>query len=65
MSDTCQNCKWSKAILGRPDENGVAPLHYMECRRYAPRPVENITDDWPTVKPDDWCGEFDDGSKPF
>ena len=32
---------------------------HLTCRRYAPRAHgEKLGSVWPTVDPDDWCGDF-------
>jgi hypothetical protein len=53
MKHKCINCVYSLAI----DD-----VDY-ECRRYAPRRVHGVgagesTTKFPTVRFDDWCGEF-------
>jgi hypothetical protein len=30
----------------------------LQCRRYAPRPSDTETWDWPNVDASDWCGEW-------
>lgn len=31
----------------------------LKCRRYAPKPATGGDETkWPTVRSDDWCGEF-------
>ena len=52
MENKCKDCKWN--YKGPGGTNG-----WSQCRRYAPRPVDSVTDDWPYVKPDEWCGEFE------
>ncbi len=51
----CKNCKWYCVSY---NEN------YFQCRKHAPRPVDNVTDDWPYVKSADWCGDFEPAPEP-
>lgn len=49
---TCQSCKYVE------ETNEYGPWY---CRRYAPLAVkQNVTPnaDWPSVQPNDWCGEY-------
>jgi len=47
---TCETCKWCHETKANA---------WWQCRRYAPRPMENLTDDWPFVNKDGWCGEYE------
>jgi len=50
----CANCRFSQPL---PAESGQA--RFYKCRLYAPRPNESGTiTAWPTVRSDDFCGEF-------
>jgi hypothetical protein len=42
---TCQKCKYFDEATN-------------SCRKYAPRSVPKDSNPWPTVKSEDWCGEF-------
>lgn len=50
----CRNCKF--AVMGND------PLH-RDCRRRSPLVtggmMSNVETVWPTVGPDDWCGDFE------
>lgn len=56
-SNRCKTCKYSA-----PTASSVE----WECRRYAPHPAVQVgvrkgsyvAPSWPTMAPDDWCGEF-------
>ena len=46
----CQNCRFSV------ERTAIR----LECRRYAPRPLEATQRlGWPEVSNDDWCGEWE------
>ena len=53
-SEICQRCKFYDPVT---DEE------YGECKRYAPRPIQQgeIGDPpiWPTVLESMWCGDFE------
>ena len=51
----CKSCRFSHAVIEDIDR-----LHHMECRRSAPGTItrEGQPVFWPTVWPDDWCGEY-------
>ena len=61
----CQTCKWSKMVQQGTDAN--SPIRWL-CRRYPPQIVGGIApgprgmqsmgeSHWPSVDPDDGCGE--------
>jgi hypothetical protein len=61
----CLNCRYS-----RPEDNGLI------CARHAPTVLDSLVDlhaspdpqayaIWPTVVPEDWCGEWGPGEDPF
>ena len=60
MKPACKNCKWAKVAY-----KSDGTVRYMQCCRYAPRPVEGITDDWPYLTilgyedGSNFCGEFE------
>ena len=47
MRTTCAQCAFSER----------RSAHSLECRIRAPEPRTYVAT-WPTVGPDDWCGEF-------
>lgn len=60
----CYNCIYFYYEAERKsiDESLIATK--LECRRYAPRKLHGVgtgyeADKWPTIQPDDWCGEFE------
>lgn len=56
----CDRCIFSCDVTANFDKT----FHEIECRRHAPTVSGDVS--WPTVRPNDWCGEFvDDGSLEF
>ena len=58
----CKDCKWLYDVT--PTNSELPPLPQYECRRYAPQILHGSgtgwsDKKWPTVKQDDWCGEFE------
>jgi hypothetical protein len=45
----CDTCKFFQEV--DMEERG-------ECHRYPPSFIPGADSSWPTVKPDDWCGEY-------
>lgn len=49
--ECCATCKfWNR--------HSDDPKYMGACRCHAPRPVENVTDDWPPTPAGQWCGDF-------
>lgn len=48
----CANCAF--AIISV--DGATNKPEGFECRRYAPQP--GVIAAWPTVRPDDWCGQY-------
>jgi hypothetical protein len=59
MARACMNCDFAHETKHEIYSDEPFESAY-ECRRYAPRPLpeDQATHEWPTVMPDDWCGEF-------
>jgi len=56
---SCKSCHWIKVFTKKTSEGNADQFSHAECRRHAPHPVENVTDAWPFVQPDDSCGEWE------
>lgn len=60
--NVCANCKYCHAETVTDEFDGTTNKSH-HCRRYAPRMIcgvgVNYADwEWPQVKADDWCGEY-------
>jgi hypothetical protein len=57
----CRNCRfWMPLVKVRQVESDDERRRIAskgECHRYAPAPAA-LTTTWMSVKPDDWCGDF-------
>lgn len=64
--DRCLNCQYYDRQAGKADSKGTA---WGQCRRAAPAlsPINAkaymIEGVWPTVRDDDWCGEWKAGAR--
>lgn len=53
---TCETCRFHGVLVGQVSK-------YDQCRRHAPVMSEmgsmQIGDCWPSVRPTDWCGDYE------
>ena len=62
MSKRCKNCRWAWWLNGDPVETDMPTLDnggLGECRRSHPANGEYGLRDFPIVRSEDWCGEWD------
>lgn len=62
MKAKCENCNWKQQGRYRYSGESKGKISdWIECHRHSAVlvPHPDMSDGWPIVLPDDWCGEYE------